>query len=239
MSDAIIARFAPQRTPFQFARPAGYTSARRSTISGGMATMRAGSSNDRLNTTGCIILPASLFIGLMIAGPGTAVYPPVSTVAAPLICPGTVQVRSNYYSVRPGENGVSRTIYCSSGTDKAAAGEDITWKAIGIAFLLYSAIAFLILRFGVAPWLRRRAERALLAAGISSPSNPSAAASAGDLRSILDQVADAARRRQASVTPTSGEAPTERLAQLKQLRDQGLITAEDYEAKKAQILSQL
>jgi hypothetical protein len=204
-----------------------------------MATMRAGSANDRLNTTGCIILPASLFIGLMIAGPGTAVYPPVSTVAAPLICPGIVRVQSDYYSVRPGENGVSRTIYCGSGTDKAGAGEDITWKAIGIAFLLYSAIAFLILRFLVAPWLRRRAERTLLAAGISSPSNPGAAASAGDLRSILDQVADAARRRQASATAASGEEPAERLAQLKQLRDQGLITAEDYEAKKAQILSQL
>jgi len=31
----------------------------------------------------------------------------------------------------------------------------------------------------------------------------------------------------------------ERLAQLKHLRDQGLISAEDYEAKKAEILSRL
>jgi hypothetical protein len=201
--------------------------------------MRADSSDGRFNATGCIILPASLFIGLMIAGPGTAVYPPVSTITAPLICSGAVHVQSDYYSVRPGEHGVSRTIYCASGTDKAAAGEDITWKAIGLAFLLYSAIAFLILRFLVAPWLRRRAERTLLAAGISSPSNPNAAASPADLRSILGQVADAAQRRQASVTVASGEEPAERLAQLKQLRDQGLITAEDYEAKKAQILSQL
>jgi Short C-terminal domain len=200
---------------------------------------RAGPSDGRFNATGCIILPASLFIGLMIAGPGTAVYPPVSTVAAPLICTGIVRVQSNYYSVRPGEHGVSRTIYCTSGTDKAAAGEDITWKAIGIAFLIYSAIAFLILRFLVAPWLRRRAERTLLAAGIRLPSNPNAAASPAGLRSILDQVADAAQRRQASVAAASGEEPAERLAQLKQLRDQGLITAADYEAKKAEILSGL
>ena len=156
-----------------------------------------------------------------------------------MICPGTVEVQSNYYSVRPGENGVSRTIYCTAGAGKAAAREDITWKAIGIAFLIYSAIAFLILRFLVAPWLRRRAERTLLAAGIRSPANPNAAASPADLRSILGQVADAAQRRQASVAAASGEDPAERLAQLKQLRDQGLITAEDYEAKKAQILSQL
>ena len=72
------------------------------------------------STTGCIILPASLFIGLMIAGPGTAVYPPVSTWAAPLICSGNVEVQSDYYSVRPGESGVSRTIYCVSGEGKAA-----------------------------------------------------------------------------------------------------------------------
>ena len=201
--------------------------------------MRVGSSEARLGATGCIILPASLFIGVMIAGPGTAIYPPVSTVAAPLICAGTVEVESNYYSVRPGENGVSRTIHCTAGTGKAAARDDITWKAIGVAFLIYSGIAFLILRFLVAPWLRRRAERTLLAAGIRSPADPSRAASPADLRSIMTQVSDAVRRGRANVAAQSGEDPAERLAQLKQLRDQGLITAADYEAKKAEILAGL
>jgi hypothetical protein len=211
-----------------------------------MAMRGDGSSNGRSYATGCIILPASLFVGLMIAGPGTAVYPPVSTVAAPLICAGAVEVDSNYYSVRPGENGVSRTIHCVSGSGKAAARDDITWKAIGLAFLIYSAIAFLILRFLVAPWLRRRAERALLAAGIRSPANPNAPASPADLRSILNQVSAAVQRGQANVVvhdtqvvDLSDDDPAGRLAQLKQLRDQGLITAADYEAKKAEILSGL
>ena len=202
------------------------------------AMMRSGPSDAKLATTGCIILPASLFIGLMIAGPGTAVYPPVSTVAAPLICSGTVEVQSDYYSVRPGESGVSRTIYCVSGAGKAAR-DDITWSAIGVAFLIYSALAFLLLRFLVAPWLRRRAERALLAAGIRSPTNPNAAASPADLRSILSQVSEAVQRGRANVVDRSDDRPAERLAQLKQLRDQGLITASEYEAKKAEILAGL
>jgi hypothetical protein len=191
--------------------------------------MRPATPGDRLNATGCIILPASLFIALMIAGPGTAVYPPVSTWTAPLICAGGIEVQSDHYSVRPGENGVSRTIYCVSGDGKGERAE-ITWSAIGIAFLAYAAIAFLALRFLVAPWLRRRADRALLSAGIRSPSDPGAPASAADLRAILAQVSQAVER---------GGDPAERLARLKALRDQGLISAEDYEAKKAEILSRL
>lgn len=182
----------------------------------------------------------------MIAGPGTALYPPVSTWAAPLICSGNVEVQSNYYSVRPGESGVSRTIHCVSGEGKGARTE-ITWSAIGLAFLIYSAIAFLALRFLVAPWLRRRAERALLSAGIRSPSNPGAPASAADLRAILARVSEAVGRGGANVVVRQsdfdlsgdGDDLAERLAQLKQLRDQGLISAEDYEAKKAEILARL
>lgn len=185
-----------------------------------------------LGATGCIILPASLFIGLMIAGPGTAVYPPISTVAAPLICGGTVDVQSDYYSVRPGENGVSRTIWCITGDGKGSRS-DITWSAIGIAFLLYSALAFLILRFLVAPWLRRRARRALLSAGIDPRARPG-------FRTVLAQVKEAARQ-ESPVPPhrAGGEDAGERLARLRQLRDSGLISDEDYEAKKAEILSGL
>lgn len=201
--------------------------------------MRTGTADPRFSATGCIILPASLFVGLMIASAGTAVYPRVAAVGAALLCSGEVVYESHGQSYRPGEYTVTRTIYCQSGSGKGAAREEITFRAIGIAFLIYSAIAFLILRFLVAPWLRRRAERALLAAGIRSPADPNAAASPADLRSILSQVADAAQRRQADVTAESGADPAGRLARLKQLRDQGLITAADYEAKKAEILSGL
>jgi Short C-terminal domain len=208
--------------------------------------MRAGSSDAKLGTTGCIILPASLFVGLMIASAGTAIYPRVAAVGAALLCSGEVVYESHGQSYRPGEYTVTRQIYCRTGSGKSATREEITFRAIGIAFLIYSALAFLLLRFLVAPWLRRRAERTLLAAGIRSPADPSRAASPADLRAILGQVSEAVRRGRANVVvhdaravDPSGEDPAERLAQLRQLRDQGLITAADYEAKKAEILAGL
>jgi hypothetical protein len=211
-----------------------------------MAMMRPGASETKLGTTGCIILPASLFVGLMIASAGTAIYPRVAAVGAALLCSGEVVYESHGQSYRPGEYTVTRTIYCQSGSGKGAGREEITFRAIGIAFLIYSAIAFLILRFLVAPWLRRRAERTLLAVGIRSPTDPAAPASPIDLRAILGQVSEAVRRGQANVVvhdtqvvDLSDDDPAGRLAQLKQLRDQGLITAADYEAKKAEILSGL
>lgn len=201
--------------------------------------MRAGSSDAKLGTTGCIILPASLFVGLMIASAGTAIYPRVAAVGAALLCSGEVVYESHGQSYRPGEYTVTRQIYCETGSGKGAVREEITFRAIGIAFLIYSLLAFLLLRFLVAPWLRRRAERALLAAGIRSPANPNAAASPADLRAILGQVSEAVQRGRATVADPPDEGPAERLAQLKQLRDQGLITAADYEAKKAEILAGL
>lgn len=199
----------------------------------------------RLGATGCIILPASLFVGLMIASAGTAIYPRVAAIGAALLCSGEVVYESHGQSYRPGEYTVTRQIYCQSGTGKGAAREEITFRAIGIAFLIYSALAFLILRFLVAPWLRRRAERTLSAVGLRSPTVPGATP-AVDLGAILGQVSEAVRRGRANVVvhdtqvvDLSGEGPAERLAQLKALRDQGLITAADYEAKKAEILAGL
>ena len=177
------------------------------------------SSAVRAGATGCVILPASLFVGLMIASAGTAIYPRVAWPGAALLCSGELVYESHGQSYRPGEYTVTRQIYCRSGSGKGAESEEITFRAIGLAFLIYSAIAFLLLRFLVAPWLHRRAERALAAAPI------------GAAGSILGQASEALRR--------GGGDPAKRLARLKELRDQGLITAEDYEAMKAQILAGL
>jgi hypothetical protein len=194
------------------------------------------SSGARLAATGCIILPASLFIGLMIASAGTAIYPRVAWPGAALLCAGELVYESHGQSYRPGEYTVTRQIYCRSGTGKGATSEEITFRAIGLAFLIYSAIFFLLLRFLVAPWLRRRAERTLSAVGLP----------AGNLHAVLGQVSDAVRRGQANMVvhetqavDLSGDDPAARLARLKALRDQGLITAADYEAKKAEILGGL
>ena len=134
-------------------------------------------------------------------------------------------------------------------------------KAFGAAFLVYSVIAFLILRLLVVPLLRRRFAGALRRAGIRGAPDAGVTGGGGagagvDLQSILAQVAEAVERGEAKVTVRDhrfvapggdgpaddgdGHAdPAERLAQLKRLYDRGLISAEDYAAKKAEILAGL
>lgn len=215
--------------------------------------LRSGSSDGRLNATGCIILPASLFIALMLASAGVAIWPRMAAPGAAILCGGEVIYESHGASYRPGEYTVTRTLYCQTGEGKSAARDEITFQAAGISFLIYAVIAFLLLRFLVAPWLRRRAARTLEAAGIVSPGIAGAPASPADLRAILARVSEAVGRGAASVTvrnvtvdatgaadPDAGDDDLEqRLARLRALRDQGLITDHDYDAKKTELLSRL
>jgi hypothetical protein len=187
-------------------------------------------------------LPASLFVGLMIASAGTAIYPPVTALGTPFVCDGTVDIQSHGASYRPGEYTVTREIYCVG--DDGKTREDITLKAMFASFLVYSALAFALLGLVVVPLLRRPFGRML--APFRTQSSGPAHGAPGNLDDILAQVSDAMARGDARVVVrnmTFGQAgasdPAERLAQLKRLRDDGLITAADYEAKKAEILSGL
>jgi hypothetical protein len=195
-----------------------------------------------------LLLPLSLAFGFMIAGIGTAMWPPVSAWAAPLACSGTVDVHSDYYTTQSGGSGVSRHILCVSSAGKDEARDEITFSAIGIAGLLYSAIAFVLLMVFAAPRMRRGAAEgrmsvtdigggSISARGIASPA---------ELQAILGQVSEALQRGRADVNISSvtidgadGADPGARLAHLRQLHDAGLIDDADYDAKKAEILSGL
>lgn len=206
----------------------------------------------KVNTLGCIVLPAALFVGLMIASAGTALYPPVTAVANPIVCSGEVVYESHGASYRPGEYTVTREIYCQQSGPKGAR-EDITLKAVGVSFLIYSAIFFVILGFVVRPLLRRRYRDALASirarpavVGSSFTGAPDQAGPV-DVQDILARVSEAMKSGEAKVVvrdlsvgdPNEDSDLAERLARLKQLRDQGLITDVDYEAKKAELLSRL
>lgn len=220
-------------------------------------------------TRGCAwvaVASVALFIGLMIASAGVAIYPRVADPAARLICAGTVEYESFGASYRPGEYTVTREIWCRTGEGKAAAREEITLRAVGVAFLLYSAIAFVLL-VALAYAVRRRTRHLLTppAAGgtgwtmrtadppreadVMTAAGP---ASPADISSILAKVAEAVERGGANVVvrnlrhdSAAGDAdepepsPAERLERLKALLDQGLITAQEYQAKRAEILSGL
>lgn len=211
-----------------------------------MAVIR-GANELKVNTLGCIVLPAAMFAGLMISTAGMAIYPPVTFVANPVICSGTIDYVSTSYSYRPGQTGVSRTIYCLSGGPKGARA-DVTMKAIGASFLIYSGICFLLFGFVVRPLLRRRYRRMMDAvrasqamAGLGSTN------AAGGVQDILARVSEAMAKGEARVAVRNDRSDedgaggdlADRLGRLKALHDRGLITAEDYEAKKAELLSRL
>jgi hypothetical protein len=208
----------------------------------------------KLNATGCIVLPVSLFIALMIATAGVAVWPKFAAPGAAILCGGgEVAYQSHGASYRPGEYTITREIYCQSGPEKSATREEITFPAMGVSFLIYAVIVFLLLQFLARPFFARRLRRKMEALGLAGTSAqtawPGTPAAGGDLRDIYARVQEAMERGNARVevrndSMDAGAAPdggdiAGRLAQLKALRDQGLITAEDYEAKKAEILSGL
>jgi hypothetical protein len=204
--------------------------------------LRPASAAARSGTTGCIVLPLALFIALMLASAGVAIWPKMAAPGAAILCGGgEVIYESHGASYRPGEYTVTRTLYCQTGEGKQAQRDEITFQAAGISFLLYSVIVFLLLQFVARPLLRRRVKRTLEAARGGAPD---AAASLGGL---LGRVAQAAARGAAAREPPGREESAgeesgdvaERLARLRALRDQGLITALDYDAKKAEILSRL
>jgi hypothetical protein len=187
--------------------------------------------------TGCIVLPLALFIALMLASAGVAIWPKMAAPGAAILCGGgEVIYESHGASYRPGEYTITRELYCRTGEGKEARRDEITFQAAGISFLLYAAIVFLLLQFVARPLLRRRVKRTLEAAQSGAP------AAAAGLGGLLGRVAQAAARgaaaREAPAAEEEGDA-AERLARLRALRDQGLITALDYEAKKAEILSRL
>ena len=179
----------------------------------------------RSSGAGCLSLGGALFIAFLIATAGTAIYPRVSGVGAAVLCSGEVRYESHGQSYRPGEYTVTREIYCDTGSGKGVESEEITFRAVGVSFLIYAAALFLILRFVAAPLLRRRLQRSLSSPTLMSP--PAA------LSDILAKVGEVAARQQADAQPND---VAERLTRLRELRDQGLITGEDYEAKKAEIL---
>lgn len=187
------------------------------------------------------LLCVSGFAGLMVATAGGAVHPPVVTVAAPYVCDGTVETRSQNYSYRPGQSGVARTILC---TRADGAAHDITLKTIGAATVYYTLI-FMAVGLVLAVLARLLTPR-LLTSRMGDPFRPGPKsgldpadleATARYLRDRLLVSADIVRRD--ADAPHDDDSIRRRLEQLQALRDDNLISEEEYQAKRAEVLSSL
>ena len=77
-----------------------------------MVDVKRSSFWSRFGVTLLGVLPVSLFVGLMFATAGVAVHPPLAFVATPFVCDGIAEVESQHYSYRPGQSGVTRTLWC-------------------------------------------------------------------------------------------------------------------------------
>lgn len=198
-----------------------------------------------------ILLAVSLFVGLMLATAGGAVYPPLYRAGAALACDGTFEIESQRYSYKPGQSGVQHTIHCRDAHGGARA--EITLRAIGAAFLVYSGAAFalglipaLLLARAIGKGVRRlprwwqgmpKASAARVVVngrevGSAGELPPEAREGLASAMALLD-IGSAAS------AATSSTDAAERLRALRRLYDEGVIDRREYEAKKAELLKLL
>jgi hypothetical protein len=94
-----------------------------------------------------------MFLGLMVATAGGAIYPPTWKVGVRWVCDGTANFESHAYSYKPGQSGVTRNVDCVNPADGSR--EDITGSLVVASTLIYGgALSLLLLLFGP-PWRRR------------------------------------------------------------------------------------
>ena len=178
------------------------------------------------------LLPVSGFGGLMVATAGGALHPPLIMAAAPYVCDGTVELQSQSYSYKPGQRGVSRTFYCNHPDGSQS---DITLASIGAATIYYSLIFLpFLLVASLLLGLLARNRLPKLSASIRAQNIDALRAQLGE-RLHVD--ADFVRRAR-DVPPDEGDVAA-RLARLQSLRDEGLISEAEYQAKRAEILTKL
>lgn len=175
----------------------------------------------------------SLFAGIMIGVAGSAVYPPLSHLATPLVCDGKMETVGAQYSYKPGQSGVALTEYC---VERDGTRKDVTVVVVVLSSLLYATALFLLwpllrapLRLVVKRWAKRTGVYAQERLGLS----------AENTASTIAKVMGEAKVETVHHSNAGAETIARRLQDLARLRDVGLITEQDYESRKREILSEL
>ena len=161
-----------------------------------------------------VFLCFSFFCGYVIIAVGIgSVYNPLYKVASPIVCGANEQLEvvQNSYAWRPGETMVTARISCVDPENNNK--KDRT----GLAKLVSGAIYGLGIFVLCLPLIWRKATRPVAEQTTGAPAPEQAATQGDDPARTID----------------------EKLAKLKQLLDSNLITAEEYEQKKAEILEEI
>jgi hypothetical protein len=169
-----------------------------------------------------ILAGISLFVGFVIISVAVgAVFPSMHKFTAPLICSGEVKVESIQYSYKPGQVGWNNHIYC---IDESGTQQEITFPAIGVTGLFYSAILFVILVF----WARKSSVVPENSGELATDVQPK---KTGTFSNFRKKVGTRLKRKEGT--------RLERLAELKKMWEVKLITKEEYEKKKARIMDEM
>jgi len=173
---------------------------------------------------GLILLGISLFCGNIGIAIGVgSIYTPINQVARPIVCgKQRLEIVQHRYSYRPGETTWSIDAYCID--DETGAKVERTALVHLVSGMFYGLVLFVFFGF---LWLltgvlqRLRGEKPGLAASEQVKFN-------------FDQPEPAA----AAPSVAAGSVD-EKLRKLKQLREANLITEQDFEKKKSEILDNL
>ena len=206
-----------------------------------------------------ITLALSLFTGFMVSTAGAAMYPPLNKVAAPFVCSGgKMQVDQQTYHPAPGETVVTQTWSCVD----ANTGESHELGILGIAMFvipIYAIIVFIPILIVVAIWqilIRPASLKQQQAADLNTSmdlinkkfgnvSQEQKALMEQSVKNYYDKKSTGSSAKGLSAAQSHAadflthKPVEEQLKKLKELLASGLITQQDYDKKKAEILSEL
>ena len=167
-----------------------------------------------------VVLPVSLFCGLMIAVVGGVIHPPIVGVVTPWVCDGgDAKLHMQDYSYKPGQHGTRMTFSC---TDAQGQSRDITLKVLGAAALFHSTVLVVILL--PLGWWAGRLMRSLTEPrrGVASPPPGHSPAIGGGPNGTLHEVID--EPRQTRVASIGGGTANALCGVIDNLRQAGIST---------------
>ncbi|MGO4562685.1 SHOCT domain-containing protein [Rhizobiales bacterium 3FA27D7] len=179
-------------------------------------------------------LVISLFMGTMIGVAGGALYPPLTHIAAPIICRGKLETVSSSYSYKPGQFGVTRELFCvgDDGSRQPVTARGLFFSSFIYATALFALWPLLMMPFRYVLSLGARRVGSFAQDKLSglTLSETTTSSWAWPVKGIRIKVRQPAR---------TADTIEDRIRELARLRDVGAITREDYEARKREILSEL
>jgi hypothetical protein len=167
--------------------------------------------------TALIVLGCSMFCGIIIISIGFgAIFPQLDLISAPIVCgPRQLKYTQETTSYRRGESDTYTTNYC---VDVEGKKEDVSGQVLLVAGVMYGLILFVIVMITILGFVIKNR----ISGG-------------GTRRTVYP----ASAPRPTVIDPRSDPDVDERLRKLKELRDSDLITEQDFEKKKAEILKEL